>query len=168
MRSFATKMFLLAAIVIGATSATTIMMKADFKGEWAFNEQKSKLAEGRFRMNASKIKVSPDGDGLAIERTTASPNGESATTTDKVALDGKQTEGTAFGDSKKKMTAAWSADGETLTINSTILFERDGNSMEFKTVENWKLLDGGKTLSIETTTTSQRGTTANTFVYDKK
>lgn len=161
-------LFLLGAIVVGASSATIMHFKADFKGEWAFNESKSKLGEGRFRMNASKIKVTPDGDGMSIERTNASPNGEELTSTDKITFDGKTTEGTAFGNSKKKTTAAWSQDGESMTINSTILFERDGNSMEFKTTENWKLMDGGKTLSIESKTTSQRGETAATFVYDKK
>lgn len=161
-----------AAIVLGGiamiATAATIIVNADFKGEWAFNEGKSKLSEGRFRMNAQKIKVSADGDALVIERTSNSPNGESVTTSEKITTDGKQTESTVFGNSKKVSTAAWSASGEELTINATIKFERDGNTFEIKSVEVWKLLDGGKALSLDVTTTSQRGETKNTFVYDKK
>ena len=148
-------------------AAPLIAANADFKGDWNYNEQKSKLAEGRFRMNAQKIKVTPEGESLAIERTSASPNGDNFVTTEKLTFDGKTAESTVFGTSKKKSTASWSSDGQTMTINSTMVFERDGNSTEIKTVEIWKLTEGGKALSIESTTTSPRGTTTNTFVYDK-
>jgi len=36
-------------------TAAVLILNADFKGEWAFNEGKSKLAEGRFRMNATSV-----------------------------------------------------------------------------------------------------------------
>jgi hypothetical protein len=161
-----------AAIVMGGiaiiATAATIIVNADFKGEWAFNEGKSKLSEGRFRMNAQKIKVSADGDALVIERTSNTPNGESMTSSEKITTDGKQTESTVFGSAKKLSTAAWSTSGEELTITSNTKFERDGNVFEIKSVEIWKLLDGGKALSLDVTTTSQRGETKNTFVYDKK
>ncbi len=148
-------------------AAPIILANADFKGDWTYNEKKSKLAEGRFRMNAQKIKVSADGDAMAIERTSASQNGDNVVTSEKLTFDGKTTESTGFANSKKKSTATWSSDGQIMTINATTAFERDGNTMEIKTVEVWKLIDGGKSLSIESTSTSQRGTTTNTFVYDK-
>ena len=149
------------------SAAAIIIANADFKGDWTFNEQKSKLAEGRFRMNAQKIKVTQDGDALSIERTSTSQNGDNIVSTEKLTFDGKTSESTAFGTTKKKSTAAWSADGQQMTINSTIVFERDGNSTEIKIVEIWKLINDGKSLSIDYTTTSPRGTSANTFVYDK-
>ncbi len=149
------------------SAAAIIIANADFKGDWTFNEQKSKLAEGRFRMNAQKIKVTQDGESLAIERTSTSQNGDPIVSTEKLTFDGKAVESIAFGTSKKKSTAAWSADGQQMTINSTIVFERDGNSTEIKIVEVWKLIDGGKSLSIDYTATSPRGTSTNTFVYDK-
>jgi hypothetical protein len=157
---------ILAGIAILGTAAT-IIVNADFKGEWSFNEKKSKLSEGRFRMNAQKIKVTADGDAIVIERTSNTPNGESRTSSEKITTDGKPSESTVFGNNKKVSTAAWSASGEELTINSTTNFERDGNTIEIKSVEIWKLLDGGKSLSIDNTTTSPRGETKNTFVYDK-
>ncbi|MEO5998515.1 MAG: hypothetical protein ABIN89_17290 [Chitinophagaceae bacterium] len=149
------------------SAAAIIIATADFKGEWTFNEQKSKLAEGRFRMNAQKIKVTQDGDALSIERTSTSQNGDNLVSTEKLTFDGKTSESTAFGSSKKKSTASWSADGQQMTINSTIVFERDGNSTEIKIVEVWKLITDGKSLSVDYTSTSARGTSSNTFVYDK-
>lgn len=159
-------LFLFGLTAVG--SATPILFaNADFKGNWNYNESKSKLAEGRFRMNAQKIKVSAEGDAMDIERTSASPQGDNVVTSEKLTFDGKTTESTVFGSSKKKSTAAWSSDGQSMTITSTIAFERDGNTTEIKTVEIWKLTDGGKSLSIESTSTSPRGTNVNTFVYDK-
>jgi hypothetical protein len=149
-------------------TAAVLVLNADFKGEWAFNEGKSKLAEGRFRMNASKIKVSADGDALVIERTSNPPQGDPVTSTEKITFDGKPAESTVFGNSKKVSTAKWSENGEELTINSTINFDRNGQTFEIKTVEIWKLTDGGKGLTLDVTSTSPRGETKNTFVYDKK
>lgn len=158
----------LAIFTFAATSATLIKYNADFKGEWNFNEKKSKLAEGRFRMNASKLQITGDGEGLAIERTVASPNGETMVSPEKITFDGKPSQSTAFGTAKKSSTATWSADGQSMTINATTLFEFNGNSMEIKSVEVWKLIEDGKALSIDSKTTSERGTTEATFVYDKK
>ena len=154
-------------LLIGSTAAYVIT-KADFKGEWNFNEGKSKLGEGRFRMAAQKLKVSGEGESLSIERTSNTPNGETATTSEKLTFDGKAAESTVFGSMKKSSTAAWSASGEEMTVNSVISGERNGQAFEIKVAEIWKLIDGGKTLSIDYTSTSQRGTTNQTFVYDKQ
>jgi hypothetical protein len=151
-----------------AATAAVLIFNADFKGEWAFNEGKSKLAEGRFRMNASLIKVSGDDNGLTIDRTSNPPQGDPVTSSEKITFDGKPAESTAFGNAKKVSTAKWSADGNELTISSTTNFERNGQSFELKSVEIWKLTDGGKTLTLDVTSTSPRGETKNTFVYDKK
>jgi hypothetical protein len=161
--------FLLVLLVSAVcANASVIFANADFKGEWSFNEQKSKIAEGRFRMNAQKIKVSNEGGALVIERQSTTPNGDNFTTSEKLTFDGKTAESTSFGNSKRKSTASWSQDGKQMTINSTIAFERDGNQFEVKITEVWKLSDDGKSLSIDYTSESQMGTSNNTFVYDKK
>lgn len=118
-------------------------------------------------MNALKMKVTQEGEGLAITRTSANQHGENIVYAEKLNFDGKPSESTVFGTSKKKLTVAWSADGQQMTINSSIALERDGNTIDIKIVEVWKLIDGGKSLSVENTTTSPRGTSTNTFVYDK-
>lgn len=159
---------LLLAGLIVLTVAATLPRAADFKGEWTFNESKSKLGEGRFRMAPAKMKVTQEGNtSISIERTTNPPNGDPVTSTEKLTFDGKEAESTVFGNSKKKSTAAWAADGNSLTIQSTIIFERDGNSFEIKVTEVWKLINDGKSLQIDYTSVSQRGTNNQTFVYDK-
>jgi hypothetical protein len=148
-------------------SAALIIANANFQGEWTFNEGKSKLGEGRFRMAAQSLKVTQDASGISIDRTSNSPQGQSFTSTDKLTFDGKEATGTAFGNSKKVSTTSWSSDGSALTIKSTISGERNGQTFELKTTEVWKLTDD-KTLSIDYTSESARGTTNQTFVYDKK
>lgn len=159
-------MLTLALLFVGTTAAFMIR-KADFKGDWNFNEGKSKLGESRFRPAPVKIKVSEEGESLTIERTNNSPNGEAVTSSEKLTFDGKAAESTVFGGMKKSSVASWSADGEALTVNSTISGERNGQAFEIKTTEVWKLSDGGKTLTIDYTSVSQRGTNNMTFVYDK-
>lgn len=153
-------------LIVGGTAAYVIR-KADFKGDWTFNEGKSKLGEGRFRMAAQKIKVTGEGEAITIERTSNTPNGETATSSEKLSFDGKATESTVFGSAKKSSVGSWSANGEEMTIASTISGERNGQTFEIKTTEVWKLTDGGKTLTIDYTSVSQRGTSNQTFVYDK-
>jgi hypothetical protein len=157
----------IALLFIGSTAAYVIT-KADFKGEWNFNEGKSKLGESRFRRAPTKIKVSGDDAGLTIDRTGTNQNGEAVTQSEKLTFDGKAAESTVFGSMKRSSVASWSASGEELNINTTISGERNGQSFEFKIAEVWKLTDGGKSLTIESTSTSQNGTNSQTLVYDKQ
>ncbi len=76
------------------------------------------------------------------------------------------TESEGFGGSKRKSTAKWSDDEATLTINSTTTFERDGQSMEIKSVETWTLTKEGL-LSVVTQSSSSRGESTTKAVYSK-
>jgi hypothetical protein len=161
---------LLATLLFGLPvicSAALIIANANFSGDWTFNESKSKLGEGRFRMAAVTLKVTQDANGVSIDRTNNSPQGQSFTSTDKLTFDGKEATGTAFGNSKKVSTVSWSSDGSAMTIKSTITGDRNGQAFEIKITEVWKLTDD-KTLTIDNTSESARGTTNQTYVYDKK
>ena len=158
--------FVTAAAFAAICSAHTVRESANFSGEWTLNEQKSELGEMGARVAAKKLKVSQTADAIITDKTSTF-NGEERKTTEKISLDGKESENIVFGNSKKKSTAKWGADGQTLTLNSTIAFERNGETMEIKGTENWKLLDAGKTLSIESTSVSTRGTFTVKAVYEK-
>jgi hypothetical protein len=149
------------------TTAAFMIRKADFKGDWNFNESKSKVGESRFRRPPAKIKVSGEGESLTIDRTGTNQNGEAVTQSEKLTFDGKAAESTVFGSMKRSSVASWSASGEEMNINTTISGERNGQTFEVKISEVWKLTDGGKSLTIESTATSQQGTTNQTLVYDK-
>lgn len=157
--------FVTAAAFAAVCSAHTFRQSTNFSGDWTLNAQKSELGEMAARV-PTKLKVTQSADALTTERT-SNFNGEERKTTEKITLDGKESENTVFGNSKKKSIAKWENNGQTLHLNSNILFERDGQTIEIKGTENWKLLDGGKTLTIESTSVSTRGTFAAKAVYEK-
>jgi hypothetical protein len=162
------KIFSLAALAVACicAAATFVMENANFSGEWTLNEQKSDLGQNGGRMAARKLKVQQTAEGMSLDRT-SSFNGEDRTMTDKITFDGKESESTVFGTSKKKTSAKWSDDGQTLNVNSVINFERDGQTTEIKVTEAWKLVNNGQSLSIESVTTSPRGTNTMKAIYDK-
>lgn len=141
--------------------------KANFSGTWAFNEGKSQLGEGRFRAPASKLVITQDDKTLAMERTVKGMNDEENVMKEKYTLDGKESVNEGMMNTSKKSVVSWSADNKSLTINSTTVFERDGNTMEIKAVEVFTLSDDGKTLTINSTSTSPRGERKQTIVYTK-
>jgi len=156
--------FLIAPFII--LSFTTMPDRANFAGEWKLNEGKSELGEFGGRFAARKIKVEQTADGITISKTAPSFNGGDATTTETLSFDGKESETTVFGSSKKKSTAKWSDDGQALTITYSIAFERDGQTTEIKGKEAWSLTKDG-TLSLITVSSSPRGETTTKAVYDK-
>ena len=163
-----TSLLLAAAAVIVFSSATVLNAPPNLSGEWKLNEGKSEL--GQFgRGAAKKIKVeSQDAQGISFERTTTNQNGEDVVRKEKLTFDGKETETTAtggFGNSKTKATAKISDDA--MNVNSTVSFERDGQAVEIKRKETWKLSDGGQVLTIEVSSSSSFGDNTMKLVYDK-
>lgn len=148
------------------TAATTIADNANLAGQWKLNESKSELGEFGARMAAQTIKIEQKAEGVSIDKV-SSFNGQERTNTEKLSFDGKQTESTVFGTAKRKATANWSADGKTLTITSVTMFERDGQTTEFKSTENYKLSDDGKTMVIDVNSSSSRGENKMKMVYEK-
>lgn len=158
--------FLTAAAFAFICISAAIVDKSNFTGEWTLNEKKSDLGEFGARFTPKKIKVEQKEDGLSIERV-ISFNGEDRTTSEKLTLDGKESENTVFNNSKKKSTAKWSDDGQTLTVNSVTKLDRNGEILEIKSTETWKLMNEGKSLSLETVSTSSMGTNDVKAVFDK-
>lgn len=146
---------------------TVFAQKANFAGKWTLNESKSQLGEGRFRMPASKLTVTQDDNTLNMEKLGKGRDGEDVTTKEKYTLDGKVSENAGFMNSVKKSILTWAADNKALTITSTTTMERDGNTMEIKQVENYKISDDGNTLTIDSTSTTPRGERKQTLVYEK-
>ncbi len=139
--------------------------KVDFSGEWVFNESKSDMGEGRFG-TSSKLTIKQEGNNITIERLRTGRDGQEMTSTDKLTMDGKESENET-GRGTRKSAATWSDDGKSLTIKSTMVFDRNGETMEMKSVEQWKLTDGGKILSIDSSSSTPRGERKATMVYDK-
>lgn len=164
-----TSLLLSAAAIVVFSSATVLNPAPNFSGEWKLNESKSEM--GQFgRGAAKKIKVeSMDAQGISYDRTTTNQSGEEVVRKEKLSFDGKETESTyagGFGNAKRKASAKITDDA--LIIDATTKFDRDGQEIEIKSKETWKLNDGGQTLTIESNSTSSFGENSMKLVYEKQ
>lgn len=140
--------------------------KVNFSGDWKLDEAKSELGDFGARV-ARSLKADQKPDAITVTRVTPGFNGgDPVTTTLTISYDGKVTESEGFGGSKRKTTAKWSDDGQTLTISNTTLFERDGQTNEFKSTETWTLTKDGL-LSVVTKSNSPRGESITKAIYGK-
>ena len=139
--------------------------KVNFSGEWSFNESKSNIGEGRFQTSL-KLIINQEGNNLTIERLQTGRDGQEMKITQKLTLDGKESKNTTRRGTRKSVVT-WSDDGKALTIKSTMVFDRGGETFEMKSIELWKLTDGGKILSIESSSSTPMGERKATLVYDK-
>jgi Tol biopolymer transport system component len=141
------------AIIYGQTG------KINFSGTWALNTEKStQQGGGEQRMGGGNLVVAQEANILTKTRT-----GQDGTArVSKYSLDGKESVNTT-GRGESKSIAKWSADGKTLSIETTMVF----NGNERTSTEVWSLTDT-KTLSVAITRQGPNGEVKSTIVYDKK
>lgn len=140
---------------------------ADFSGTWSFNESKSNLGEGGFRMISQTLVITQTDKTFTLERTFTGQDGEERKMTETYTLDGKESVNEIF-NTTKKSTAVWSAEKKSLTVTSVMVFEMNDEKMEINTIEEYKLTGDGKNLTIDSQSKSSRGERKATLVYDKK
>jgi len=143
--------------------------KTNFAGEWTLNTEKSSQPQGGqgggMRMGGSFV-ATQDANLLTVVRTRTGQDGQPTTSTMKYTLDGKESINTSSrGDSKS--VATWSADGKSLTIETSRTMEMNGESRTMKSKEVWALTDA-KTITVISTRQGQDGEVTNKMVYDKK
>jgi hypothetical protein len=95
------------------------------------------------------------------------PDEQEMKMTGKYTLDGKVCENSGMMDSKTKSIVTWSADKKSITIASSTFFDMNGDDVEMKSSEIWKL-DSDKILKIEATNSTPDGEMKTSLVYDKK
>ena len=148
--------------------SANVFAQTNFAGTWALNESKSNFGDSQFRRAASAMVVTQDAKLLTVESTRPGRDGVETKTTAKYNLDGSVSENAAR-NTTRKSTVSWSADKTTMTIASTMTMERDGQSMEMKSSETWKLAEAGKMLMVENVSAGMDGTERKTTAaYDKK
>jgi len=146
---------------------TSTVYKSNFSGEWKLNESKSELGEfGRFAVRA--IKADQKEETITITRTSPSFNGDEMTYSETLSYDGKETETSIYGTSKRKSSGKWSDDGKSLTINYVLLLDFNGQTTEIKGNELWTLSQDGKNLTSQVNSTSPQGDFSWKAVYDKQ
>jgi hypothetical protein len=146
---------------------TTKVYKPNFSGEWKLNESKSDL--GQMAQFATKaIKTDQKDNDITINRTAPGFDGADVIQAETLSFDGKETESTIFGNSKRKASAKWSDDGNTLTVNYVLNLDFNGQTFDVKGAETWTLSSDGKTLTVQTNASSPQGDLAAKAVYDKQ
>jgi|WetSurMetagenome_2_1015567.scaffolds.fasta_scaffold96607_2 hypothetical protein len=132
-----------------------IFAQANFSGTWTMNQSKSKMGgEGGGPggpMSAQSLTIVQDAATLSVDQTMNGPDGNDMKMSMKYNLNGKESENTFMMDAKRKSIIAWSADKKSITINSSMVFNMNGENREMKESETWKLSDDGKTLFVEST-----------------
>jgi hypothetical protein len=142
--------------------------KSNFSGTWILNEQKSDFGEYGRMMASDKIVIVHKGKKLTMERYSTAPTGESYNYIENYTLDGKECIIPLFEESKKTSTVSRTEDKTGLIINSTLDLSFEEQNMKILTVENYTLEDGGKSMVIKTTASSDYGIMSVSFVYDLK
>jgi hypothetical protein len=159
---FLISLFVLSCLHVSAQNGTI-----NFSGNWTLNESKSNLGDGPFRMAATVLTVKQEGNNLSIDRTIPGPDGQEMKISGKYTLDGKVSENAGMMDMITKSKITWSAEKNSITIASSTLFNMNGDNMEMKSTEIWKL-EGDKILKIEATNSTPDGDMKTSIVYDKK
>ena len=147
-------------------SFTSLPDRVNFSGEWKLDESKSEFGQfGQFAARA--LKIAQSDNVMAVDRTIPSRDGgEGRTVSYTVSFDGKESESDGFGGSKRKTTASWSDDGQTLTLHHKTHFDRDGQGIDVESTETWTL-SGDGLLTIMTHMSSPQGEIETKAVYSK-
>ena len=154
-------------VAIISLCSATVFDRANFSGDWKLNEQKSDLGQFGARMAVRQMKIVQTADSINLDATAPSQQGGEVTRKEKLTFDGKENENVLSPQAKKKSTAKWSEDGQTLTVSSVILFDRNGEQMEIKVTDVWKLGDNGQTLTQQSNSSSSFGENSMKLVYEK-
>ncbi|HMI79457.1 MAG TPA: hypothetical protein VK484_11735 [Ferruginibacter sp.] len=156
--------------------------RANFSGEWKSKESISMggnivcVYQEDDRMRSKTMKIAEQADFLTIEIPNPSPGAALATSQEKLAFDGKESQINHGRERGKKFTVKWSADGQTMTVNSIVHlglatpFDIDVQKQEFWYVtEVWKLSNDGKSISVQANakSTTWGGERSWKTVFDK-
>ncbi len=120
-RMFYLKSGLFVALSLLISGVSFAQSAANFSGSWAFNESKSNLGEGGFRMISQKLTITQNDKSFSLERSFTGQDGTERKTSETYTLDGKESVNPVFNTSKKSI-ATWTADKKSLTVSSVMVF----------------------------------------------
>lgn len=119
-------------------------------------------------MRSKTMKIVGYADFLTVDVASSTSDGELGIRQEKLIFDDKESAATFVGTPREKSTARWSDNGQTMTINSIRSFDTNGETPDFKVTEVWKLINDGKSISIQVNSSSISGDNTMTLVYDKQ
>ena len=159
-------------VLIAPVMTNAQAAKTNFAGDWTLNTEKSTIPQGGqgggggMRMGGGNFVATQEANLLTVVRTRTGQDGQPVTITMKYTLDGKESVNTSpRGDSKS--VAKWSADGKSLTIETSRTMDMNGESRTMTSTEVWVLTDA-KTLAVTSTREGPNGEVKSNMVYEKK
>jgi hypothetical protein len=156
--------------------------RTNFSGEWKSKESISMggnivcLYDEGDRMLSKTMKIAEKADFLTIEIPNPSPGAALATSQEKLAFNGKESQIDHTGERGKKFTVKLSDDRQTMTINSIVhlMVATPSNinvlkQMVVYVTEVWKLSNEGKSITVQANATSTLGRVERSWmtVFDK-
>jgi len=130
--------------------------RADFSGEWKAKESISMggnivctYTEGD-RMLYKTMKIAQQANFLSIAVSDPSPRYGPDKSQEKIIFNSKASDidrGHSFG---KKYTVNWSADGQTMTVNSIVRLVAAQKPTFIYVTEVWKLINNGNSIAVQT------------------
>lgn len=130
--------------------------RANFSGEWKAKESISMggnivctYTEGD-RMLYKTMKIAQQPNSLNIEVSDPSPRSGPAKSQEKLPFNGNASVISRVPGFGKKYTVNWSADGQTMTVNSTVSLMVGLKQELVYVTEVWKLINDGNAISVQT------------------
>lgn len=130
--------------------------RANFSGEWRSQESISMggnivcTYNAGDRMLAKIMKVITQPDFLTIEASSSFADETPVFGREKLSFDGKAIEIDHGQGRGKKSTIKWSADGQTMTVNSTVRLVIGQKPETVYVTEVWKLSNDGQSIIVQT------------------
>jgi len=130
--------------------------RANFSGEWQSKESISMggnivctYIEGD-RMLYKTMKIAQQANFLNIKVSDPSPRYGPATSQEKIIFSSKVSDIDRDHGFGKKYTVNWSADGQTMTVNSIVRLVAAQKPTFIYVTEIWKLINNGNSISVQT------------------
>ena len=149
--------------------------RANFSGDWKLNEAKSEFVDfplcafgGGDRMRSKIMKIAHQADFITVDVASSSADGALVMRQEKLTFDSTKVEATFVGTPRDKSSASWSDDGQTMNITSVRSFDANGERADFKVTEIWKLINEGKSISVQVNSSSESTEKTMRLVYDKQ
>ncbi len=151
--------------------------RANFSGEWKLNESKSDRIENfpicifggnHDHVRSKTMKITEQADFLTVDVPSPSIGGELVPRQEKLTFDGKEREAIVVGSPREESTARWSDDGQTMTVISVRSFATIAEEPDFKVTEVWKLINDGRSISVQVNASSISRENTMKLVYDRQ
>jgi hypothetical protein len=145
--------------------------ESDFTGEWKLNDCESTGQSGMEPASAPhRLIIVQKNNSLSIKSFIISEYSDDEVSNQLLTLDGKDNHSKVFGDAPRVQNAGWTTQKDTLSIDSKITVNFEGNTNQVISKEFWTLKSRGKKLVIKQKVSGLTGGENRTInlVYDRQ